>query len=246
MLLSNGERLFCWPLSHHVITAGWTYSDGSAHGANDYRTNQDGSIVKPVYAAESGTVDQVQAWDGHTKTGMQSYGNMVRLRHADYNSKTLQTRYAHLSSIVVKVGQAVKEGQLIGYTGETGNISGAHLHFEVILAGVRVNPLNWMDNDFTCANDTVRAHLGTYKSVERPEEQPAQLQMCSVGPVDNATAMLFWGIANSLGIGYSSQYTGLEKTRQVLTIGPASAGDAMKIWNKAKELNAPYNAEYVY
>lgn len=166
MKLSNGERLFCWPLNYHVITAGWTYSDGSAHSANDYRTNQNGSIIKPVYAAEDATVDQVQVWDGHTKTGMQSYGNMVRLRHADYNGKTLQTRYAHLSSIVVKVGQTVKEGQLIGYTGDTGNVSGAHLHFEVILSGTRVNPLNWLDDDFSVARSTVR--LGSYTSVKRP------------------------------------------------------------------------------
>lgn len=169
MLLSNGERLFHWPLDYHVITAGWTYSDGRAHSAIDLRTNQNSNIIKPVYAAENATVDQVQIWDGHTKTGMQSYGNMVRLRHGDYNSKTLQTRYAHLSSILVKNGDTVTEGQLIGYTGETGNISGAHLHFEVILGGTRVNPLNWLDSDFTCASDTVRAHLGSYTSVVRPD-----------------------------------------------------------------------------
>lgn len=240
MQLSNGERLFCWPLDYHVITAGWTYSDGSAHGALDFRA----SVGTPVYASESGTVNWVQTWDGKTKTGNQSYGNLVRIRHADYNGKKLETYYAHLSKVAVSNGQTVTECQLIGYTGNTGNSTGPHLHYEVRLAGGRVNPLNWLDADFTTAYSYV--NLGTYKSVERPAEQPAQLQMCSVGPVDNATAMLFWGIANSLGIGYSSQYTGLEKTRQVLTIGPASAGDAMKIWNKAQELNAPYNAEYVY
>ena len=151
MKLSNGERLFCWPLNYHVITAGWTYRDGSAHNANDYRTNQSGSIIKPVYAAEDATVDQVQTWDGHTKTGMQSYGNMVRIRHADYSGKTLQTRYAHLSSCCVAQGERVEEGQLIGYTGQTGNVYGAHLHFEVIWDGVRRNPLVWLDEDFTLA-----------------------------------------------------------------------------------------------
>lgn len=170
MKLSNGERLFHWPLDYHVITAGWTYSDGSAHNADDFRTNQDGNIIKPVYAAEDAVVDQVQIWDGHTKTGMQSYGTMVRIRHADYNGKPLQTRSAHLSSISVKLGQSVKEGQIIGYTGQTGNVDGAHLHFEVILNGTRVNPLNWLDSDFTCANETVRKHLGAYKSVVRPDE----------------------------------------------------------------------------
>lgn len=90
MRLENGEVLLLWPLALHVLTAGYYYNSGGLHQAIDLRTNQDGSIVKPVYAAESGTVDQVQAWDGHTRTGMQSYGNMVRIRHADYNGKTLQ------------------------------------------------------------------------------------------------------------------------------------------------------------
>lgn len=43
-------------------------------------------------------MDQTQDWDGHTRTGMQSYGNMVRIKHAPYKGSVLQTRYAHLSS----------------------------------------------------------------------------------------------------------------------------------------------------
>lgn len=232
MRLENGEVLLLWPLALHVLTAGYYYNSGGLHQAIDLRTNQDGSIIKPVYAAESGTVDQVQAWDGHTRTGMQSYGNMVRLRHADYNGKTLQTRYAHLSRIVVKVGQAVKEGQLIGYTGETGNISGAHLHFEVILNGARVNPLNWLDDDFTCANDTVRAHLGTYKSVERPSEtttaQTLQL-MCVVEPSSEVIQL-----AEAAGLPTEQHDCHL--------IGPASSGDAMAIWQLCKSEGCRYFA----
>lgn len=166
MKLSNGERLFYWPLSQHVITAGWTYSDGSAHSAIDLRA----AVGTPVYASEDGTVNWVQTWDGHTKTGNQSYGNLVRIQHADYNDKQLETYYAHLSSVLVKSGQTVKEGQLIGYSGETGNCYGAHLHFEVRLNRTRLNPLNWLDADFSCASDSVRAHLGSYKSVSIPED----------------------------------------------------------------------------
>ena len=85
-------------------------------------------MIRPVYAAEDGTVDQTQDWDGHTRTGMQSYGNMVRIRHAPYKGGVLQTRYAHLSNYCVKYGQRVKEGEIIGYSGVTGNVFGAHLH----------------------------------------------------------------------------------------------------------------------
>ena len=82
MRLTSGEVLLRWPLSTHILTAGWTYNDGSAHNAIDLRAG----AGTPVYAAEGGTVDQLQTWDGHTRTGMQSYGTMVRLRHADYRA----------------------------------------------------------------------------------------------------------------------------------------------------------------
>lgn len=139
--------------------------------AVDLRTQIDNMYIRPVYAAEDGTVDQTQDWDGHTRTGMQSYGNMVRIRHADYKSKTLQTRYAHLSSYCVKYGQRVKEGEIIGYSGVTGNVFGAHLHFEVILGGKRTNPLVWLDSDFTTASGrvfTYRPASTLYSSPSRP------------------------------------------------------------------------------
>ena len=162
MRLSNGEVLFTWPLAAHTITAGWYYSDGKLHRAIDLRA----AVGTPVYAAEDGTVDWVQAWDGHSTSGDQSYGNLVRIRHADYNGGKLQTLYAHLKESKVKYGQAVKEGELIGYSGNTGNSTGPHLHFEVRLNGTRCNPLNWLDDDFSVARSTVR--LGSYTSVKRP------------------------------------------------------------------------------
>lgn len=169
MRLSNGEVLLHWPLDLHVLTQGWYYNDGSLHQAIDLRTQIDNMYIRPVYAAEDGIVDQTQDWDGHTRTGMQSYGNMVRIKHANYKSKTLQTRYAHLSSYCVKVGQKVKEGELIGYSGVTGNVFGAHLHFEVILNGKRTNPLVWLDSDFTTASGQVF----TYRAGEHAVEKPA-------------------------------------------------------------------------
>lgn len=191
MRTKSGEVVFAWPLALHVLTAGYYYSDGSRHEAIDLRTNQGGSIAKPVYAAEDGTVEETQTWDGHTRTGMQSYGTMVRIRHADYGGVTLQTRYAHLSRLCVTKGQQVKEGQLIGYTGDTGNVNGAHLHFEVILAGTRRNPLVWLDDDFTTANDGVYTYQPGEHAVERPAEEAkddAGLQTITIGPVSQGDA----------------------------------------------------------
>ena len=164
MRLQNGEVLLRWPLAAHTITAGWYYSDGSLHRAIDLRA----AVGTPVYAAEDGTVDWVQEWDGQSTSGNQSYGNLVRLTHAYYNGGKLQTLYAHLKESKVKQGQTVKEGELIGYSGNTGHSTGPHLHFEVRLAGTRYNPLNWLDSDFDVASDSVR--LGSFASVARPIE----------------------------------------------------------------------------
>ena len=203
MRLTSGEVLLRWPLSTHILTAGWTYNDGSAHNAIDLRAG----AGTPVYAAEGGTVDQLQTWDGHTRTGMQSYGTMVRLRHADYRGQPLQTRYAHLTRACVKAGQLVREGDLLGYSGQTGNCAGAHLHFEVLLAGVRCNPLNWLDGEFSCASPAVQAHLGVYESVRRPGTPvPARLQRLSIGPVSDGDAMSFWNLAQRLGVPYTAAY----------------------------------------
>lgn len=210
MRLSNGEVLLAWPLAQHIITQGWFYNDGSMHRAIDMRTQIGNTSTQPVYAAEDGTVDQVQDWDGHTKTGMQSYGNMVRIRHAPYEGKPLQTRYAHLSRYCVKLGQQVKEGELIGYSGTTGNVFGAHLHFEVILNGSRTNPLVWLDGDFTTASSRVFTYRPGEHAVQQPEQaasgaQTAQngtgkLQVITVGPVSQGDADAVFAVCQSRGL----------------------------------------------
>lgn len=181
MRLSNGEVLFSWPLAAHTITAGWYYSDGELHQAIDLRA----AVCTPVYAAEAGTVDWVQAWDGHSTRGNQSYGNVVRIRHAKYNGKKLQSLYAHLKWIKVKYGQEIKEGELIGYSGNTGNSKGPHLHFEVLLNGTRYNPLNWLDSNFDIASESVQ--LGIYTSVARLSENKIGSQFV-IGPVSSGDA----------------------------------------------------------
>ena len=230
MRLKNGEVLFIWPLALHILTAGWTYNDGSAHNAIDLRA----AVGTPVYAAEDGTVNQVQAWDGHTKTGMQSYGNLIRIRHSDYRGKMLETYYAHLSRLCVANGQTVTEGQLIGYSGETGNCAGAHLHFEVRVSRVRYNPLNWLDDDFSCASAAVEAHLGSYISVTRPASGPnkARLQrLCILGtPQDIADK------ARALALPVQAA--------KITAIGPVSNGDAMTLWMMAQAAGCEYFARY--
>ena len=66
------------------------------------------------------------------------YGLYVDISHGD----GYRTRYAHLSSIDVQVGETVGQGQVIGVSGDSGVSSGPHLHFEIWRKGRRVNPLS--------------------------------------------------------------------------------------------------------
>lgn len=229
MRLSNGDVLFDWPLNQHIITAGWLYSDGSTHHALDFRA----AVGTPVYASEAGTVDWVQKWDGKTKTGNQSYGNLVRITHKAYDGKRLQTYYAHLDSVTVVYGQAVTEGQLIGYSGNTGNSSGPHLHYEVRLNGNRVNPLNWLDSDFSTAYDYVI--LDDYTSVKRPENETEVPDMSfssdtlKIGPVSSGDRQTMADLADKLGLNHTD-------SGDYIIIGPASTGDRQTVAAKALAL----------
>jgi murein DD-endopeptidase MepM/ murein hydrolase activator NlpD len=78
------------------------------------------------------------------------YGNAVVLDHG----LGLQTLYAHLSSLDVAVGDTVQQGQELGHTGTTGLAVGDHLHFEVLVEGVPVTPIQWWDAAW------VRDHIG--------------------------------------------------------------------------------------
>lgn len=131
---SVSSKGFIRPVKTGKITAGMYYSSGKYHGAVDFGV----SVGTPVYAAAGGIV-VTSTWGGSD-----SYGYYIKIKH--YNG--LYTLYAHGSSLVAKVGQEVKQGQLIMYSGNTGNSTGPHLHFEVRVApggyNNRVNPLNYL------------------------------------------------------------------------------------------------------
>jgi murein DD-endopeptidase MepM/ murein hydrolase activator NlpD len=84
---------------------------------------------QPVQATADGSVDSA-AYSG-------DYGNLVVLKH----SFGLATRYGHLSAFAVKPGQTVKRGDIVGYVGATGRATGAHLHYEILVNGKLINPL---------------------------------------------------------------------------------------------------------
>ena len=103
------------------------------HAGMDFSAN----VGTSVYATGNGTV-QKAGWDG-------LYGNSIMIDHGF----GYVTRYAHLSKILVKTGQKVVRGEVIGEVGSTGKSTGPHLHYEVHLKGQIMNPVNYyfMDLD---------------------------------------------------------------------------------------------------
>lgn len=86
----------------------------------------------PVYAAGDGVIERASRYG--------SYGNYIRIRH---NSTEYKTAYAHLSGYArgIRSGVRVAQGQVIGYVGATGRVTGPHLHYEVFRGESRVDPL---------------------------------------------------------------------------------------------------------
>jgi murein DD-endopeptidase MepM/ murein hydrolase activator NlpD len=95
-------------------------------------------IGTPIYATADGKVEEVSV-------KFSGYGKMVVLDHG-FGYKT---RYAHMHDFAVRSGQNVKRGELIGYVGDTGVSTAPHLHYEVMLNGVLINPVHYFFNDLS-------------------------------------------------------------------------------------------------
>ncbi len=125
-----GSGQLGYPTSSRTISAGYpNYKSGAYHGGVDFRC----PTGTPVYAADSGYV-------AIAKSLTYSYGKYILINHGN----GLSTLYAHNSQLLVSQGQAVEKGQIIAYSGSTGNSTGPHCHFEVRLNGNRVNPLSYL------------------------------------------------------------------------------------------------------
>ncbi|MCM0000890.1 MAG: M23 family metallopeptidase [Erythrobacter sp.] len=123
------------PASVENITSGFGYrrdpfnGRGAMHAGIDFK----GAIGSPIFAAADGRV---------TFAGRKAgYGNAIEITHGN----GMLTRYAHLSRIDVKVGQAVAAGATIGGLGSTGRSTGPHLHFEVRINDRAVNPRPFLE-----------------------------------------------------------------------------------------------------
>ena len=134
----EGTGIFQWPLPESfTITSRFGYREDPFTGEISYHSGTDIGAPggTPILAAADGTVtiaNAIDSWGG-------GYGYYIKIRHNDI----YETLYAHCSSICVVAGQEVKQGEVIGYVGTTGNSTGNHLHFEIWKNGERTDAINF-------------------------------------------------------------------------------------------------------
>ncbi len=123
------------PISGGRMSSGFGRRGAPVKGASTYHKGVDWAtpIGTAVAASSGGTVSKAGWGSG--------YGYVIYINHPDGR----QTRYGHLSKILVKAGQTVKQGEKIALSGNTGRSSGPHIHFEILVNGTQVNPLNYLN-----------------------------------------------------------------------------------------------------
>ncbi|RED16387.1 peptidase M23-like protein [Parasphingopyxis lamellibrachiae] len=122
------------PVEGYRLTSSYgTRSDPFRRGRRMHNgLDMAGPIGTPIYATADGIVGRAQ-WVG-------GYGKYVEINHGG----EIQTRYGHMSAILVQPGARVTRGQLIGRMGSTGRSTGSHLHYEVRISGRPVNPVPFL------------------------------------------------------------------------------------------------------
>ncbi|MEI7883776.1 MAG: peptidoglycan DD-metalloendopeptidase family protein [Clostridia bacterium] len=128
----SGSSGLNWPISSRRINAYFGSRSSLWSSSRHTGLDIDAYYGQAVYAAASGTVISA-SWGG-------SYGYEVVISH----SGGALTRYGHCSKLLVHAGQSVTQGQIIAKAGSTGNSTGTHLHFEVIVSGICRNPLPYL------------------------------------------------------------------------------------------------------
>jgi murein DD-endopeptidase MepM/ murein hydrolase activator NlpD len=123
------------PTSNFSFTSGFGYRYDPFNGGSALHSGVDmaGPVGTPIMASADGVIVKAGPANG--------YGNLVEIDHG----RGLVTRYGHLNSIDVNVGDKVTQGQTVGGMGSTGRSTGSHLHYEVRINGNAVNPMPFLE-----------------------------------------------------------------------------------------------------
>jgi len=132
--IKGGSGSLIWPVDGPVVSG---FGPRTINGSYEYHPGIDIAVPEgtPIRAAATGTVSLQQS---EAESG--GYGNYTCIDHGG----GLSTCYAHQSSFAVSLGQAVSQGDIIGYTGCTGYCFGPHLHFEVRINGSVTDPMGYL------------------------------------------------------------------------------------------------------
>jgi murein DD-endopeptidase MepM/ murein hydrolase activator NlpD len=124
------------PVENVKLTSSFGVRSDPFHGSAAMHAGVDipGPMGTPIYATADGVIGRAGRFGG--------YGNLITVNHG----KGIETRYGHLSKILVAPNTRVRRGQLIGLMGSTGRSTGSHLHYEVRIDGAAVNPMPFMQN----------------------------------------------------------------------------------------------------
>lgn len=136
-IVERGTKIppsFIKPISGGRVSSGFGKRSAPKKGASTYHKGIDWAtpVGTAVWASSAGTVSRAGWGSG--------YGNVVYIDHADGR----QTRYGHLSKVLVKPGQYVNQGDKIALSGNTGRSTGPHIHFELLINGGAVDPFKYL------------------------------------------------------------------------------------------------------
>lgn len=132
--VSENLNSLIWPVVNGTVTSNFGCREDPILNNNSFHSGIDISvnIGTNVFCAFNGVVKEINY--------NESYGKYIVIKH----SKNFETLYAHCSKILLNKGDNVAKGDIIALSGNSGRTTGPHLHFEVIINGVKVDPLNYL------------------------------------------------------------------------------------------------------